>query len=318
MAYNKQNFESGGKLYASQLNNMDEQIAKNAEHDHNDDYVKNTELAEVGQTIVVKAVDDNGKPTEWKSADYQPRTHWEEKDTTVIIPEQEYTFGDMGFGINMTMFSAVLPCVVGEVYNVYFDDTLYVCRAIQTLFMGGSYVCIGNEALIGGINSGEPFAIGIGGSMVVIAVADDESTHKVKVTQSTIQALDSRYYANNFDIHLSGNETDGWTIDKTADEIMRAYNGGMRLSVKHDTVITNSLEYLCEYAYSPVHVATATYDTGRLVEFSFVTPTEQYNGFTTCKIVILITATVVTLESVEVLNSTSAAAVYNGEYEEVQ
>lgn len=37
--------------------------------------------AQVGQTIVVKEVDANGKPTKWESADYQPRTHWEETTT---------------------------------------------------------------------------------------------------------------------------------------------------------------------------------------------------------------------------------------------
>lgn len=41
--------------------------------------------ATVGQTIVVKEVDSNGKPTKWESADYQPRTHWSEE--IVILPE---------------------------------------------------------------------------------------------------------------------------------------------------------------------------------------------------------------------------------------
>lgn len=41
--------------------------------------------AQVGQTIVVKEVDANGKPTAWESADYQPRTHWSEH--VEVLPE---------------------------------------------------------------------------------------------------------------------------------------------------------------------------------------------------------------------------------------
>lgn len=43
--------------------------------------------AKVGQTIVVKEVDADGKPTAWESADYQPRTHWSEFSTVEILPE---------------------------------------------------------------------------------------------------------------------------------------------------------------------------------------------------------------------------------------
>ena len=32
-------------------------------------YIHEPETTEVGQTIVVKAVDENGKPTEWETAD---------------------------------------------------------------------------------------------------------------------------------------------------------------------------------------------------------------------------------------------------------
>ena len=35
--------------------------------------------AEVGQTIIVKEVDINNKPTKWEATDYQPRTHWKEQ-----------------------------------------------------------------------------------------------------------------------------------------------------------------------------------------------------------------------------------------------
>ena len=34
------------------------------------DYIPNPESAEIGQTVVVKSVDENGKPTEWEAADF--------------------------------------------------------------------------------------------------------------------------------------------------------------------------------------------------------------------------------------------------------
>ena len=47
--------------------------------------------AEVGQTIVVKEVDENGKPAKWESAEYQPRTHWSEDVIGDLVPHTEFT-----------------------------------------------------------------------------------------------------------------------------------------------------------------------------------------------------------------------------------
>jgi hypothetical protein len=223
--------------------------------------------AEVGQTIVAKEVDGNGKPTKWESADYQPRTHWEEKDTTVIIPEQEFTFTN-----NTYQVSEVFPFVVGEVYNVYFDDIRYVCRAVRSSYMGLPDIGLGNEALVGGINTGEPFAFGVieNIGMSAIAVFDTETTHKIKVTQSTIKALDSRYYSNDFCINLLGNETDGWTIDKTAEEIVRAHNSGKNLMVKHtEKSTTAGTSYFAEHTFLMGGFARADTPDGSVMYFKF-------------------------------------------------
>lgn len=60
MSYKKQTFVNGQILEADHLNHMEEGIS-NA--------IVSPETAKVGQTIVVKAVDDDGKPTEWESVD---------------------------------------------------------------------------------------------------------------------------------------------------------------------------------------------------------------------------------------------------------
>lgn len=60
MSYKKQTFANGQILEAGHLNHIEEGIS-NA--------IVSPETAKVGQTIVVKAVDDDGKPTEWESVD---------------------------------------------------------------------------------------------------------------------------------------------------------------------------------------------------------------------------------------------------------
>lgn len=42
----------------------------NPEGEPSDDYIPTPETAEIGQTVIVKSVDENGKPTEWEAADF--------------------------------------------------------------------------------------------------------------------------------------------------------------------------------------------------------------------------------------------------------
>ena len=60
------------------------------------DYISSSTIpkiqnAEVGQTIVVKAVDESGKPTEWETID---RLVYEEEQAVDVVPEQTVTFSD--------------------------------------------------------------------------------------------------------------------------------------------------------------------------------------------------------------------------------
>lgn len=90
--------------------------------------------ASVGQTIVVKEVDANGKPTKWEAADYQPRTHWSE--VTEILPEITVEIDpDIGMGLIPVDFT-----VEGGVeYTVKYNGVDYVCAATVldgAVFMG--------------------------------------------------------------------------------------------------------------------------------------------------------------------------------------
>lgn len=143
--------------------------------------------AEVGQTIIVKAVDANGKPTEWENADYQPRIAWSEEGVGDIVPTTTYT----------PVYNADLGCTqyplspfkleAGKTYTVIFDGVEYTCEAMQFVFPlseGGAnkayYVAkgvgIGNTIFIGGANTGQPFSI----SEVTLTVVYTDSNGKIK------------------------------------------------------------------------------------------------------------------------------------------
>ena len=82
--------------------------------------------AQEGQTIVVKEVDANGKPTAWEGADYQPRTHWSEVVT--ILPETTVEIDpEAGAGIIPYDFTVE----GGKKYNVMYNGVEYAdCECI--------------------------------------------------------------------------------------------------------------------------------------------------------------------------------------------
>ena len=123
--------------------------------------------AEVGQTIIVKAVDSNGKPAEWEAADYQPRTHWSEE--VEILPETTVEIDpDMGMGL--------LPDFTVEnekKYTINYNGTEYLCPATVIEDAG---MFIGNVGALGeGFEifpiTNDPFALMYG----VIGYDDEEN-----------------------------------------------------------------------------------------------------------------------------------------------
>lgn len=64
MSYTKHDFKSGEKLYASQLNEMDEQIYKNTT-----EKIDHPTTGAVGQILEIETVDENGKPKTYRAVD---------------------------------------------------------------------------------------------------------------------------------------------------------------------------------------------------------------------------------------------------------
>ena len=191
--------------------------------------------AEVGQTIVVKEVDENGKPTKWKAAEYQPRTHWMENGKKFIIPEAEYTFVDDGLGPAVVFPYAEL--VGGETYTVKFAGVEYSCVASQWMFtpaFTSECMFLGNMAFMGtGDNTGEPFLCVVtrgmmpGGMIGFVTMQEGNYQISLYGEAKTIHQLPIEYVDNGFEINV---DFDNKTIDKTPEEIIAAYRAGRKLS----------------------------------------------------------------------------------------
>lgn len=86
--------------------------------------------AEVGQTIVVKAVDENGNPTEWEAVDkvtswndLEDKPFWEEVGKVVLIPKTVGIVGAYPHGIKYD--SALLDFTYGKTATIKFDGVEY-------------------------------------------------------------------------------------------------------------------------------------------------------------------------------------------------
>ena len=113
--------------------------------------------AEVGQAIVIKEVDENGKPTKWEAADHQQKICW---DTWSVVQPTTTLTG----AYNESLGAPLAPLEffdisVENTYKVTFDGVEYVCKAIAAHIQGFDITAFGNAMLAGGENTGEPFAV---------------------------------------------------------------------------------------------------------------------------------------------------------------
>lgn len=115
--------------------------------------VANPDLASVGQTIIVKEVDANGKPTKWESAEYQPKIL---VDKEILVYENTLQFVD-----GTRMFAISHDFSIGTFYKVIWNGTEYICECLDGSSLGyDDAVAFGNvSALLGAGNTGEPFAV---------------------------------------------------------------------------------------------------------------------------------------------------------------
>lgn len=180
--------------------------------------------AQVGQTIVVKEIDANGKPTKWESAEYQPRTHWKTETVKTVLESTELPFvEDMG---GFVLMDAV-DVVVGNTYVVNWNGTEYTSTAvgyesdgIPFVILGDAYTLSGGE--MGTAPTGEPFVamfvsaeyvemIGMGAQIIPL---DGSESLTISIVGDVVEyhQLDSQYIKD-----MYGSETGVILPETTAD-----------------------------------------------------------------------------------------------------
>lgn len=183
--------------------------------------------AEVGQTIVVEAVDERGIPTKWKAADYQPRTHWTEY--VEVLSETTEELGADGEAF-------LLPDITleaGTEYTVNYNGTEYVSTAVD---MGDGAIFIGNIPLIMETgDNGQPFIIGYEGEWLCVpfdgATELTISIKGVKYTPIPVQYVRNAipYY---IEITGDGSTDSPYVCNDTVANVEAIYKSGRPIKMK--------------------------------------------------------------------------------------
>lgn len=184
--------------------------------------------AEVGQTIIVKEVDANGKPTKWESADYQPRTHY--KTETVVLPETTGVFSED----DGTFILPFVQLIGGAEYKVVYNGVEYISQSVDT---GEGEILFGNTPLM--VETGDngiPFMGGMAAdvedSFGMVVPIDGAETVTLSITQVEYTPIPREYLANTvyyIDVTGSGTTDDPYTCKETVQELARIYNSGQQM-----------------------------------------------------------------------------------------
>lgn len=159
--------------------------------------------ASVGQTIVVEEVDANGKPTKWKAADYQPRTHWSEDGLVQVSLFPKYrTSLDSSLGVFNTVLAFneyVDGNLLTSIHTVKFDGVEYGNLATAQV---GEYIFFGNLYYLNQMygtsfpNTGEPFLISSvyrGTQLLTPDTAPTEHSVEIYINRTYHHRIDQYY-----------------------------------------------------------------------------------------------------------------------------
>lgn len=202
--------------------------------------IVNPSTATVGQTLVVKAVDENGKPTEWECVDAGVSSWNGLTDKPFYEESSEVTILD-----NVVIDCSSLPhyeiadfpyeFTEGNTYTVTVNGTEYSCVAYALTAPDGSTTqVIGNATLVdmtGGNN--EPFFFDVLENYLYAAFSAT-GTYTVTITTiaNNVHKIDSKFVPSEcFIVHLSVNNGK-LSADKTYAEISEASVSGKVISLE--------------------------------------------------------------------------------------
>lgn len=220
----KSNYPANAKKVGDKIAELSEQIA-NMGSGGGDTSIDVT--ASVGQTIVVKEVDANGKPTAWEAVDHQPRTHWTEE--VIYIPETSLDFdGDNGYFYTSTPLSISY----GDEFTVKYNGVEYDLQPLRI----GDDLMLGNPVIFGYEDNGIPFAIAPLPEMTLVAPLDGSESVVVEIKKLQHHKIPSEYidvpavfYLDIFD----GNESGTYYTNITDRDVRHAIELGRMIIVRH-------------------------------------------------------------------------------------
>lgn len=150
-------------------------------------------VASVGQTIVVEEVDADGKPTKWKAAEYQERTHWSEEGIGTLVP---HTVFKPILNPTLQMPVYMVPefgLAVGKTYTVVYDGVEYPCTAVSGTLEGLDFISIGNAYLATGTQTSEPFIVAkvpyLGVTLVIELMGGENHTIQINGEKTVYHTL---------------------------------------------------------------------------------------------------------------------------------
>lgn len=199
--------------------------------------------AEVGQTIRVKAVDANGKPTAWEAVDFpEGVSSWNDLtdkpfNIVELMPKTELVYYD---ATGIFTASTDFELAAGRTYIVNWNGVEYTATASAGTFVSeniaAAVIYVGNPAVVGGENNGLPFAVARilfdpTSKGVIGAIPLDGST-SVSVG---IKGLESPYVDSTGPLVLDAlfDETSGelTTVYATPEQIFTAFMAGRQIVI---------------------------------------------------------------------------------------
>ena len=223
--------------------------------------------AAVGQTIRVKAVDENGKPTEWEAVDYQKKICGDE--LAYIIPETTIE----GSSIETTVDELL---VEGETYVVNWEGVDYTCECFAVSGDGVTITFIGNSLAFDGENTGEPFDIGTtvvdGINLGIVMATDDTVTSfTFSVKGEVAIPIPAPYVTNALPYYIevtgSGTDDDPFVCNDTVANVEAIYNSGRAIISKIAPIY--GIEHLIPLTMYARPNSEGIYAHGAVLEFYF-------------------------------------------------
>jgi hypothetical protein len=205
--------------------------------------------AEVGQTIVVEKVDANGKPTKWKVAEYQPRTHWSEY---VVLYEGIPEYDGEGGAL---VFTAPAP-TIGNTYKVICNGAEYVCVCADSAVMGepGAYVLGNVSAMMGTGDTGEPFFMTYVDGIWAGVMLDGTTSVNLTLKERQHTPIPVEYVSNAFPyyIEVTGDGTDEspYVCHDTVENVDAIFASGRTMFLRHRIYVDGVLGAEVRYFHS--------------------------------------------------------------------